>query len=227
MGPGSEQVAVGCASSAAGGGRCGSGAVSGGLGESTTGFAEGLSNNVFVQSAVVGLGGGAGSALTGGSFGEGFFIAASGYLFNDCVHNVDCLNPQSRGPGMVDTYVGHGQWAWLPPGVAADAFTAAQFSDPSPEQAQWLDNASGQFAATAVGTGAAGLEPIAGFFLGTSALFRSAALLVNPPTVSLSRQLMDSALDVTTDKFAPGFGGQLGNTIIQQFVDPYFQKSGH
>jgi hypothetical protein len=38
---------------------------------------------------------------------------------------------------------------------------------------------------------------------------------------------MDSALDVTTEKFAPGFGGQVGNTIIQQFVDPHFQKSGH
>jgi hypothetical protein len=127
---------------------------------------------------------------------------------------------------MVDTSVGHGQWAWLPPGVAADAFTAAQFSDPSPEQAQWLDSASGQFTAAAVGSAAAGLEPIAGFFFGAGALFRSAALLVNPPTVSLSRQLLDSTLDLATDRLAPGFGGQVGNTVIQQMADPYFQKPG-
>ena len=42
--------------------------------------------NPFVQGAVTALAGGTGAALTGGRFGDGFFIAASGYLFNNNLH---------------------------------------------------------------------------------------------------------------------------------------------
>ena len=79
-------AAVGCESSAAGGGRCGSGALSAGLGELTTSYINTLNTNPYVKGAIVGLGGGTGAALTGGRFGDGFFIAASGYLFNSTFH---------------------------------------------------------------------------------------------------------------------------------------------
>ncbi len=45
-----------------------------------------MRDNIYVQAAVAGLGGGTGAALTGGRFGDGFFIAASGYLFNQAAH---------------------------------------------------------------------------------------------------------------------------------------------
>ena len=79
-------AAVGCVSSVASGGRCGSGALSAGLGELTTGYTQDA--NPFVQGAVTALAGGTGAALTGGRFGDGFFIAASGYLFNNLQHTI-------------------------------------------------------------------------------------------------------------------------------------------
>ena len=73
------QAAVGCASSAASGGRCGSGALSAGVGSLITSgtAAAGYGDNPFLKAAVAGLGGGTGAALTGGRFGDGFYLAAS------------------------------------------------------------------------------------------------------------------------------------------------------
>lgn len=85
------QSAVGCVSSALGGGGCGSGAVAAGLGELTSGYAPKLSDNVMVQTAIVGLGGGLGAALAGGRFGDGFVIASEGYLFSNLAQD-----PNSR-----------------------------------------------------------------------------------------------------------------------------------
>jgi RHS repeat-associated protein len=73
-------AAVGCVSSAAGGGQCGSGALSGGLGEVFSDL--GARQNMFVRGSIAALGGGTGSALTGGKFGDGFALGAAGYLFN-------------------------------------------------------------------------------------------------------------------------------------------------
>ena len=88
VGSAALHAAVGCVSSAAGGGQCASGALSAGLGDLVvTEVGPLLSQNIFVQAAVAGLGGGTGAALTGGRFGDGFFIASSGYLFNQAAHN--------------------------------------------------------------------------------------------------------------------------------------------
>jgi hypothetical protein len=95
-------AAVGCVSSAAGGGQCGSGALSAGLGQLTTGFAQSLTANPFLQAGIVGLGGGTGAALTGGQFGDGFFIAASGYVFN-CLGHV-CADGSTPSEGVNGTW---------------------------------------------------------------------------------------------------------------------------
>jgi len=81
-------AAVGCASAAAGGGKCGSGAVSAGFGV-VFGMVGSASCTRFVQVAAAGLGGGTGAALTGRRFGDGFAIAAVGQLANELAHNVD------------------------------------------------------------------------------------------------------------------------------------------
>jgi RHS repeat-associated protein len=95
-------AAVGCASSAAGGGRCGSGALSAGLGELITSYTNTLNANPFVKGAIVGLGGGTGAAQTGGRFGDGFFIAASGYVFNECAHGPTACTAEEVGRGEND-----------------------------------------------------------------------------------------------------------------------------
>ena len=84
-------TAVGCVSSAASGGGCRSGAVSGAIGVAAT---FGVETNfgdqpLFVKAAIVGLAGGTGAALTGGKFGDGFAIAFQGYLFNHALHPDD------------------------------------------------------------------------------------------------------------------------------------------
>lgn len=67
---------VGCASSAASGGSCGSGAVAAGFPAAFAG------NNIFIQSLV----GGIASRLSGGNFQEGAVLGAFGYIFNHLLH---------------------------------------------------------------------------------------------------------------------------------------------
>ena len=131
-------AAVGCVSSAAGGGRCGSGALAGGLGEVVSGVAPSLSDNKFVQTAIVGLGGGAGSALTGGRFGDGFFIAASGYLFNSLAHDPNSFlqgaNSSGAAAGDLSGNAGSGQPSLTgPSGLSSEqiAGVGGQLTDPS------------------------------------------------------------------------------------------------
>lgn len=121
---------VGCASAAASGDNCKSGALAAGFGAlagptiPTKGFEAGL-----VKSMVVG---GLGSKLGGGKFENGAITGAFGYIFNTCASNPSsCLNPGDKGPGMVDMAVGDGKWKYVPAGqAAADAFTdAALYTD--------------------------------------------------------------------------------------------------
>jgi hypothetical protein len=77
-------AAVGCASSAASGGRCGSGAMGAGFGEFAGPILPDLGRiGNTVTSAVLG---GTGSVLGGGKFANGAITGAYGYLFNDAVH---------------------------------------------------------------------------------------------------------------------------------------------
>src|SRR5690606_30681655 len=81
---------VGCASAAASGGDCGAGAAGA--------FVGAMGNNFFATGNVAGdfgvatVSGGLGSMAAGGKFADGAKIAAVGYLFNHCMHNVCSWN---------------------------------------------------------------------------------------------------------------------------------------
>jgi len=76
-------AAVGCLTTMASGGKCGSGALAGGAGAAATPLIQTASNGSFVgglaMSSVVG---GVASVAGGGKFGNGAVTAAFGYLFN-------------------------------------------------------------------------------------------------------------------------------------------------
>ena len=78
---------VGCASSAASGGSCQSGAISGALGSLADGIHIGGGGDIVVHMVA----GGIGAELGGGKFANGAMMAAYGYLFNYCAHN-GCFN---------------------------------------------------------------------------------------------------------------------------------------
>lgn len=75
---------VGCASTAAGGGECGAGALSAAFPAAIGPVGDyGGAGNLVIQSVI----GGTASILGGGKFGNGAQTAAFGYLFNHCAHN--------------------------------------------------------------------------------------------------------------------------------------------
>jgi RHS repeat-associated core domain len=113
---------VGCASTAAQGGSCGSGALAAGFGSASGPMLPNLGTvGNLVTHAVVG---GAGAVLGGGKFENGAVTAAFGYLFNSCGQNPSsCLNPESKGPGMVDVTLPDGSSMYVPQGAAADVMT--------------------------------------------------------------------------------------------------------
>ncbi|MGB2833660.1 MAG: RHS repeat-associated core domain-containing protein [Methylotenera sp.] len=81
-------AAIGCASAAAGGGKCGSGALSGGFSAATAGFASGFGRvGGTVVSTIIG---GTASVLGGGKFENGAVTGAFGYLFNCMAHPEGC-----------------------------------------------------------------------------------------------------------------------------------------
>lgn len=82
-------AAVGCASAAASGGNCKSGALAGGFSAAWTHF--GIRTNSF-HSAVAehALIGGIVAELGGGSFANGAITGAFGYIYNECAHTRRC-----------------------------------------------------------------------------------------------------------------------------------------
>ena len=84
---------VGCASSAASGGSCGSGALAGAAGSAAGPLINGQSYGVkLVASAVLG---GVGSVAGGGKFANGAITGAFGYMFNNCY---SCLQKADSDP---------------------------------------------------------------------------------------------------------------------------------
>ena len=86
-------VLVGCLSSVAGGGKCGSGAIAAGIsaayGNYGPGYGSGADFAGRVQGAAISaLVGGTASVAAGGKFGNGAITSAFGYLFNDVTHEV-------------------------------------------------------------------------------------------------------------------------------------------
>ena len=88
-------AAAGCASSAAGGGNCGTGAASAFLGVVASTY---IGDNLIVATVA----GGVGSEITGGSFRDGAVTGAFGYLFNSCLH------------GSCDTGIEQFMYDWWP-----------------------------------------------------------------------------------------------------------------
>lgn len=117
-------AAAGCELASISGGNCANGAIAAAIPQAAqaAGVYKGMDNyQTLVAASVIG---GTTSALSGGSFANGARTAAYGYLFNDCMHNIDCLNPDQHKEGYVDTAVGGGEWAWCPPGAAAECAAA-------------------------------------------------------------------------------------------------------
>jgi hypothetical protein len=89
---------VGCVSSAAQGGSCGSGAAAGAAGSAWSNYGvkyESLVANVVAHAVV----GGTTSVLGGGKFANGAATAAFGYLFNECTHS-NCLGRDTSWEGV-------------------------------------------------------------------------------------------------------------------------------
>jgi hypothetical protein len=87
-------AAVGCASAAASGGKCGQGALAAGFGEFATGNLPTAFNGVpAYEMAYVSAVGGTASVLGGGKFANGAATAAFGYMYNDLMHE----NTQKAG----------------------------------------------------------------------------------------------------------------------------------
>jgi len=78
---------VGCASAAASGGECRSGALAGGFSAASTNFGPGLAQtNEAFGTAYSAVTGGIGSVIGGGKFANGAVTGAFGYLFNHMLH---------------------------------------------------------------------------------------------------------------------------------------------
>jgi hypothetical protein len=85
---------VGCFSGIVSSGNCGSGAISAALSEAAADFHVVPSESLgfwgsFKGAAEEGLIGGVAARLEGGNFGDGFSVAAAGYLFNDLYHRLN------------------------------------------------------------------------------------------------------------------------------------------
>jgi RHS repeat-associated protein len=86
---------VGCVSSVAGGGQCGSGAASAVFGKYVTNATSSLGAGVAHFTATV-VAGGVGSVIAGGKFENGAKTAAYGYLFNELLTQGNRLAAQQR-----------------------------------------------------------------------------------------------------------------------------------
>lgn len=89
---------VGCASSAASGGQCGSGAAAGFVGDVFTLGAARF--GVEPQFAASVAGGGFASLIVGGGFANGAVTGAFGFLFNYCLDNGNCVLQQTSQEGI-------------------------------------------------------------------------------------------------------------------------------
>jgi RHS repeat-associated protein len=90
-----SHAAVGCASSVAGGGQCGAGALSAVAGLAGTQFGGSTMAGRFASSVIAG---GVASRLAGGSFIDGAQTAAYGFLFNECAHTKCVGGSYGHGP---------------------------------------------------------------------------------------------------------------------------------
>jgi hypothetical protein len=92
---------AGCAGSAAGGGKCGSGALSAGFAEFAGPRFDSIGAPAIVSRMFVG---GIAAELGGGKFANGAMTAAFGYLFNECAPTRMCGSWQGYGPKSDEHY---------------------------------------------------------------------------------------------------------------------------
>jgi hypothetical protein len=86
--PFAAHLAIGCGSSVASGGKCGSGALSGGFSVAAAPYASGFGK--YGGSAISAVVGGTASVLGGGKFENGAMTGSFGYLFNCMQHPIGC-----------------------------------------------------------------------------------------------------------------------------------------
>ncbi len=94
-------VLIGCVQSAAGGGKCGPGAMSAGFGKVMT---AGIPNNVnpAARGIMTVVAGGTASVIGGGKFANGALQAGIGYLFNYCTSaSAKCLGAWANNIGKI------------------------------------------------------------------------------------------------------------------------------
>ena len=89
-------AAVGCVSSVAGGGKCGSGAASAVFGKFATNATRGL-GSVEAHFVATVVAGGVGSVIAGDKFENGAKTAAYGYLYNEMLRDKNGHSFKSRG----------------------------------------------------------------------------------------------------------------------------------
>ena len=95
-------AAVGCASAAASGGDCESGALSGGFGAAYSNFGPELFDDMVSRTMEHAVVGGVGSVLGGGKFANGAVTGAFGYLFNELLHQ-ECRDAAMRRAAYKET----------------------------------------------------------------------------------------------------------------------------
>jgi len=235
LGDGSAQAvalhaAVGCASAAASGGRCESGAAGAALGELATNpavqFNTGSAGgNLIARASVSGIAGGVGTVIAGGNFGRGFVIGGAGVLFNEFGSNATrgyqptvypngsaCGTPQ----GCTDSDI-YGPEGPTVLGSALSSPGAARFATTA------LDDISlGAGLTGLVATGIPGAQefalPLAGISVGAAEL----SSLISPPP--LTQVGLDTLVHVGTHFALPGFRGDFVDFFATSIIDQLFKK---
>jgi len=226
---------VGGIVSVAGGGSFQSGFIAGGIGGLMDPYA-GMVNQpgsgasgLFAATAISAVSGGLGSQLGGEKFANGAETGAFGYLFNDCLHNTNCLNPEQSpaqtGIPMTQVTLADGTSMWCAEGASADCATAAatnsSIGSPLPSRssiaaffgsmAEQSGLASGLSELTVVG--APTVVPLGA----VSAVSAALSAIIAPPTIRQAG--FDASVDVATSSI-PGVAGPVADVVIKRTVDP-------
>ncbi|SFV02101.1 RHS repeat-associated core domain-containing protein [Polaromonas sp. YR568] len=204
-------MAVGCASAAASGGDCGSGALAAGAGSAWSKYGpkfEGFAAKL-VSHAIVG---GTASVLGGGKFENGAVTAAFGYLFNELRHESSSLQRGEATKGTRAAYA-HG---WI------DASENAIPDDPVAHRQAMAELTDGASTVVALGTAAcvaftpcAGGAVVGGTIIGAGLSVTNSALISSP-----SSSFVDAGIDRLASLVPKGW------KFASQIAAEVFKKTG-
>ena len=135
-------AATGCITSVAGGGACGSGAVSAVFGKFSSNHIN--FGNVVANGIAATVAGGAGAVIAGGKFQNGAVTAAYGYLFNELQHGRGTMRQRLQSAGYAETSYSDGSYCNIQGGNGSCGHAGAVSND------QTQAGASGGFTAAAL-----------------------------------------------------------------------------